>query len=115
MKLKSFALFLFVVLIWLPVNSSRASEGTRDANKFAQRLDGLVPKLLQENLVPGTAVALIQNGEVVFKKGYGYSDLEKSSRLHLKRVSTLALFPRQWPPGASCAWLKKATLNWIRR
>ncbi len=77
MKLKSIALFLFVILIWIPVYSSKASEGPSDANKFSQRLDKLVPKLLDESLTPGAAIAIIQNGQVIFKKGYGYADVEK--------------------------------------
>lgn len=78
MKLKSLSLSLSItlILVWI-INPSLATEGATDAKKFSQTLDSIVPKLLQENLVPGAAVALIQNGEVVFKKGYGYSDLEK--------------------------------------
>jgi len=56
MKLKSIALFLFVILIWIPVYSSKASAGPSDANKFSQRLDKLVPKLLDESLTPGAAI-----------------------------------------------------------
>ena len=73
MKLKHLAVSIFIALTCLWVKTlGTASEGATDAKKFSQRLDSIVPKLLQENLVPGAAVALIQNGEVVFKKGYGY-------------------------------------------
>ena len=70
MKLKNLALSIFIALtcIWVKTPGT-ASEGATDAKKFSQTLDSIVPKLLQENLVPGAAVvALIQNGEVVFKK-----------------------------------------------
>lgn len=49
-------------------------EGTA---QFAGKLDSVLPSLLTEFLVPGAAVALIENGQVVFSKGYGFADLSK--------------------------------------
>jgi len=69
----SFTIFILPALL----NPSAQAEGPTDVSKFSQSLNNLLPQLLSENLVPGAAVALIQNGEVVFKKGYGYANLEK--------------------------------------
>lgn len=48
-------------------------------NTFTEKLDRLVPQLLEKYDVPGTAVALARKGEVVWAEGYGLAD-EKSLR-----------------------------------
>lgn len=43
------------------------------------RLEDLEPacaKLLEEFLVPGIAIAIVQNGETIYAKGFGYRDVE---------------------------------------
>ena len=40
-------------------------------------LDGFLPYALQRGDVPGALVAVVKDGEVLFKKGYGYADLKR--------------------------------------
>lgn len=40
-------------------------------------LDDLVATAMQEWKVPGVAVAVVQDGKVIYAKGYGYRDVEK--------------------------------------
>ena len=40
-------------------------------------LDGFLPYALQRGDVPGAVVTVVKDGEVLFKKGYGYADLER--------------------------------------
>src|SRR5579884_2450492 len=42
-------------------------------------LDGLVPSQLAQSDIAGAVIAVVQNGNVIFEKGYGYSDV-KSKR-----------------------------------
>jgi CubicO group peptidase (beta-lactamase class C family) len=43
---------------------------------LADRLDTLVPELLERYQIPGAAVAVIRGGEVVKARGYGFADAE---------------------------------------
>jgi len=52
-------------------------------------LDGLIAAQLEAYQLPGAAVAVVQEGELLFAKGYGYADL--ASRCSLA-VSTAMLF-----------------------
>lgn len=45
------------------------------AEGFAEELDWWVPQLLEDNGVPGLAVALIENGKTVWMSGYGVADV----------------------------------------
>lgn len=40
-------------------------------------LDTYIPELLEECHVPGAAVAIMKDGEILLKKGFGFRDLEK--------------------------------------
>ncbi|MFL5534259.1 MAG: serine hydrolase domain-containing protein, partial [Gemmatimonadales bacterium] len=40
-------------------------------------LDGFLPYALQRGDVPGAVVAVVKDGQVLFKKGYGYVDLKR--------------------------------------
>ncbi|MBS9462865.1 beta-lactamase family protein [Flagellimonas sp. 389] len=44
--------------------------------EFLDQIDTQIPQWLDLMGVPGAAFALIENGAIVFKKGYGYADLK---------------------------------------
>ncbi|WP_299122490.1 serine hydrolase [uncultured Winogradskyella sp.] len=54
---------------------------TQDVNSFTKELDQKIPKLLEEFMVPGTAIAIIENGELVLQKAYGYANLSKGEKV----------------------------------
>ncbi len=56
---------------------------TSAKQELINALNEKTPLALKENNVPGLAIAIIENGEVVSKKGYGYADVANQ-----KEVST---------------------------
>ncbi|WP_395374473.1 serine hydrolase [Marinicella sp. W31] len=44
---------------------------------FVDMIDQQIPQWMNSMNVPGVAFALIEDGEVIFEKGYGYADIEK--------------------------------------
>jgi CubicO group peptidase (beta-lactamase class C family) len=48
-----------------------------DAKEVEAFFDGLMAAQLEIHRIPGATVALVQNGEVLFAKGYGYTNLEE--------------------------------------
>jgi CubicO group peptidase (beta-lactamase class C family) len=64
--------FLNIIDFSCETNSSKT-----DLDQFTARLDQAIPMHLEENIVPGAAVAIIRGGKIVFKKGYGFADIEK--------------------------------------
>src|SRR5689334_21127116 len=53
-----------------------------------QGIDELAERAMKEWKVPGVAIAVVQDGKVIYAKGYGYRDLEKKLP-----VTTGTLFP----------------------
>ncbi|GGG32361.1 hypothetical protein GCM10011344_36620 [Dokdonia pacifica] len=62
-------LFLLVMMPFI-ISAQHTSK-----DDLLKTFDTNTPKALEANHVPGLAVAIIKNGEVILKKGYGYSDV----------------------------------------
>ena len=51
-------------------------QGPTDPAELEAFLDDLLATQMEENHIPGAAVAVVRDGEVLLAKGYGYADLE---------------------------------------
>jgi len=65
---------LVIILIMLLVAIFLSYSGQ---DRLAKKLDRIAPPLLEHYKVPGAAIALVRNGEVVWTKGYGLADKER--------------------------------------
>ncbi|HEX6304539.1 MAG TPA: serine hydrolase domain-containing protein [Anaerolineales bacterium] len=57
--------------------SSSQALGPSDPAELEAFLDEVLATQMEENHIPGAAVAVVRDGEVLLAKGYGYADLEK--------------------------------------
>jgi len=55
---------------------------------FTEKLDQFIPVLRNDFQVPGLALAVIEDGRIVFAKGYGLKELGKSDRVDENTVSS---------------------------
>jgi len=58
-----------------------AQKETKEIEQFVNELDQKIPQLLNDFIVPGTAIAIIENGEIILQKGYGYSNVDKGIKV----------------------------------
>jgi CubicO group peptidase (beta-lactamase class C family) len=68
---------LVLSLAFLIPFSVSAQKESKDIAQFVNELDQKMPQLLNDFIVPGAAIAIIENGEIILQKGYGFSDIEK--------------------------------------
>ena len=56
-----------------------AAEGARPADRAELEgfVDGAMRALMQSHQVPGAAISVVVDGEIVLAKGYGYADVER--------------------------------------
>jgi CubicO group peptidase (beta-lactamase class C family) len=66
----------FLLLILLSLSLSLPATAAPPDTSLANRLDTLMPELLERYQIPGAAVAVIRGGEVVKARGYGFTDAE---------------------------------------
>lgn len=68
--------FVMLVLVLLGGGIGTVpSAATQDSlDEFTMQLDTRLPQLMRDYAIPGMSIALIQDGEVVWKGAYGYAD-----------------------------------------
>lgn len=67
--------FLLLILVWLYIQPLRAQSLT-DSVALEAFMDGLITAHMKENKVVGATLAIVYNGKVILKKGYGFADLQ---------------------------------------
>ena len=53
----------------------------KSVEQLTDRIDNRIPQLLNDFSVPGAAIAIIDDGEIVLQKGFGFADLEKEEKV----------------------------------
>lgn len=77
--MKTLFTITLMTLLTLFISAQNANE-----NQLSELLDVHTPEALKENHVPGLALAIIEDGEVIFKKGYGFADVTKKEEVNAK-------------------------------
>lgn len=87
MKRLWFRIFVVLIIFSVLVISLSKLSKTEEVEKYASLeeftayLDGRIPALMKEYAIPGVNIALIQKGQTVWSKAYGYADLEKGRKM----------------------------------
>ncbi len=72
-------------LIWATMifnQSVNAQSESISKDDYLTELDEKIPIWLNEFIVPGAAIALVDNGEVILQKGYGYADVNNNVKIN---------------------------------
>lgn len=64
---------------WNPFRISPTPQSS--AEEFTEYLDQRIPELMDLYKIPGSSLALVQDGRLVWTAAYGYSNLEREERL----------------------------------
>ncbi len=80
------SIFLPGLALLLSLTSTTLAQENQEQSieQFVSEIDKIIPQLLHDFTVPGAAVAIIENGEIVLQKGYGFSDIEKNTKVDTK-------------------------------
>ncbi len=80
------SIFLPGLALLLSLTSTTLAQENQEQSieQFVSEIDKKMPQLLQGFSVPGAAIAIIENGEIVLQKGYGFSDIEKKTKVDTK-------------------------------
>ena len=91
MRYRSF--IILVLLLFPPLRSSPASAQTDPVDEYIQ-------VEMKKRLIPGLALVVIQNGEVIKIKGYGFANLEHDVPVTPDTVFELASVTKQFTTAA---------------
>jgi len=79
--------------------SNAATEKLPKTTSFASTVDAVMPGLLKEFAVPGTAVALVRKGEAVWTHGYGFANVASGTPVTAEtvfNVGSISKSPTAW-------------------
>lgn len=74
---------IFLVVFLVPIALS-AQEKSKSVEQFVEDIDKKIPQILEDFSIPGAALAIIEKGEIVLQKGYGFADIEKGVKVDLQ-------------------------------
>jgi CubicO group peptidase (beta-lactamase class C family) len=88
-------LLVCAISLLMSCNSKTTSNINAQSNSVSQKdylieLDKKIPAWLDEFIVPGTAIALIEDGEIILLKGYGYADKKNNVTINSKTGFNIA-------------------------
>ncbi|MDN7023728.1 beta-lactamase family protein [Methanoculleus sp. FWC-SCC1] len=91
-SLRTTAAVLLVLLVLLicalaaPAAASASTDGPSDPAEVEAFFDATVPANLAKYNVPGSAVAVVKDGNLVLTKGYGFSNIENATPVDADRT-----------------------------
>lgn len=85
--MKLFLRFLFLIIAFVIVNGSIAQNSPSFIKKD---LDKYIKKAIETWSIPGMAICVVKDGEVVFMKGYGLKELNKKDKVNENTLFMIA-------------------------
>lgn len=81
-------LLVFALVLALPIPGHQGVSGQDARDPFAG-FDGFMARVMEDWQVPGVAVGVVHDGEIVLARGFGYRDVE--NRLPVTERTTMAI------------------------
>ena len=105
MKLFSFRIWLFAGLIFLSLNLSAQEVNVKKIDKY------LSDAQVAWN-VPGMAVAIVKDGEVILSKGYGTKEIGKKEKVDEKTLFAIASNTKAFIASSLAVLVGEGKINW---
>src|SRR5712691_10338533 len=103
-----------VGLLTLALLVSGYSAPAAHPNDAIADLDAFITKALKECQVPGAAVAIVQDGKVIWLKGYGVRDVTKPGAVDENTIFQLASLTKTLTGAAAATLVDEGKLDWDR-
>jgi D-alanyl-D-alanine carboxypeptidase len=98
---------LFVSALLTPVRSS----AIQSQASASARIDSVIAHEMRTRRIPGVAVAVVENGKVVYKRAFGSSNLEAETPMTVDAVFELASITKQFTAAAIMLLLQDGKLT----
>lgn len=109
-------IFLFFALLVAPgLYAQRATEGgTRKVkpDKHSSKLDGIFLRSIRDFNVPGMAVAIVKDNEVVLAKGYGVKKVGTMQKVDANTLFAIASNTKSFTAAALAMLIDEGALTW---
>jgi CubicO group peptidase (beta-lactamase class C family) len=116
MRIRITELSLLAVLFVLSCHTQEKSTVTADSvNSALAQLDSYIQSSLEKTKVPGVAVAVVYNDQVVFLRGYGIRKVGEAARVDPDTVFEIASFSKPITSTILAALVGEGKISWDDR
>ncbi|MFN8352905.1 MAG: serine hydrolase [Spirosomataceae bacterium] len=107
---KKFAWFLLILAIAIQPVLGQKKKGIAPDN--FQELDAFVSRMLNEWNVPGTSVAIVKDGKVLYTRGYGIKNLQTSELVTERTLFGIASCSKSFTAACLAILADEGKLDW---
>jgi CubicO group peptidase (beta-lactamase class C family) len=100
---KHFALFLLLLIFILPASGQKVS---------VKKIDQYIEKARKDWNVPGMAVAIVKDGEIILSKGYGVRELDKPEKVNENTQFAIASNTKAFVASALAKLVEEGKIDW---
>ncbi len=101
-----------IISICLIVGVSLSHRSIGQTKQDFKELDKYIQKAVDDFEVPGIAVGIVKDGEVIFAKGYGYRNSETKKSVDTKTIFGIASCTKAFTAASIGILVDKSKLNW---
>lgn len=95
--------------LWVAVLAVMTSSSAEAA---AHELDGFVAAVMEQYAIPGVAVAVVDDGELVFAKGYGVQQIDRPDRVDENTTFGIGSVTKSFTAAAAAMLVDDGKLAW---
>lgn len=107
---------LLTGLVWLVFFPYKISGQETNAlnEKFIHEVDSIVNLVQSKWNAPGIAIGIVKDGEVLYKKGYGYKDLQKKEPVTSNTLFSIASSTKAFTSTGIGSLVEEGKLSWYK-
>lgn len=108
----SIKFFLFIALCLPFVSSTAQTTGRKKKATTEQELDALFSKALVDYNIPGMAIAIVKDGNIMLSKGYGVKDAKSNEKADDKTLFAIASNSKAFTAAALAVLVDEGKIKW---
>lgn len=108
--MKKLVLYLQLILLLISYQNIYAQK-----NVNFEKLDSSILKAINDFGATGVAVAIVKDGEIVFKKGYGYQNFSKKDTVTTESLFAIASLSKAFTTASIAMLVEEGKLDWNDR
>lgn len=106
------AICVAVLTLFRPVIHSHDPQPVAEPDSFIAEYDSYVTEALAESQIPGLAIAVVQNGNIVYMKGFGLRKIGEDKRIDVNTVFRISSLSKGFASVLAGMLVKQGLINW---
>lgn len=111
MKEKYILKRIYLTILFLLITSAPAAFSQKKQSTLQKSLEPVIERVMRENAIPGLAVGIVRNGQVIYAKGFGTAKPGAKQTITAKSVFNLASITKLFTAAAVMQLVERGKIN----